>query len=146
MEEERISFQARGRLGAEERKRRKVDLDEIARLRMELGISRRQNRDKDKMVETMSSRLELLANEQVETRIETADRQTMMENALKEMQDERDELFHKIGEVRYKEEQMITEVKEMKHQQRELLDLIKSRCKQKTIFLIHLHRLRACLC
>ena len=65
----------------------------------------------------------------------------MMENALKEMQDERDELFHKIGEVRYKEEQMITEVKEMKHnqqtmmnQQRELLDLIKSRCKQKTIF------------
>ena len=138
---EHISFQTRGRLGAEERKRRKVDLDEIARLRMELGISRRQNRDKDRMVETMSSRLELLANEQAETRIETADRQTMMENALKEMQDERDELFHKIGEVRYKEEQMITEVKEMKHnqqtmmnQQRELLDLIKSRCKQKTIF------------
>lgn len=52
---ERISYETRGKLGAQERKRRKVDLDEISRLRNEVGVLKRQNRDKDNMIKAMSN-------------------------------------------------------------------------------------------
>lgn len=54
---ERISHQVRGQLGAQERKRRKVDLDEISRLRNEVGILKRQARDKDKTIESMGAQI-----------------------------------------------------------------------------------------
>ena len=56
-----ISHQVRGKLGSQERKRRKIDTDEISRLRNENGVMKRQNRDKEKMIETMSTRVERLA-------------------------------------------------------------------------------------
>ena len=54
---DRISHQVRGKLGAQERKRRKVDTDEISRLRNELGVLKRQMRDKDRMFSTQIQRL-----------------------------------------------------------------------------------------
>ena len=47
---EHISHKVRGQLGAQERKRRKVDLEEIGRLRAELGVCKRQHRDNDRVV------------------------------------------------------------------------------------------------
>jgi predicted phage tail protein len=47
---EHISYKVRGQLGAQERKRRKVDLEEIGRLRTDLGVMKRQLRDKDNVV------------------------------------------------------------------------------------------------
>ena len=51
---EHISYVTRGKLGAQERKRRKVDLEEISRLRNEIGVLKRQNRDKDNMIKALA--------------------------------------------------------------------------------------------
>jgi len=48
---EHISYKVRGQLGAQERKRRKVDLEEIGRLRTDLGVLKRQLRDKDRVID-----------------------------------------------------------------------------------------------
>ena len=63
---EHISFQLRGQLGSQERKRRKVDLEEIGRLRHEIGVLKRQNRDKDVVVKAMGDRVKSLVDQMAE--------------------------------------------------------------------------------
>ena len=52
---EHISYQLRGQLGVQGRKRRREDLEEIGRLRNEVGVLKRQNRDKDQAVKALSA-------------------------------------------------------------------------------------------
>jgi len=47
---EHTSFVVRGMLGAQERKRRKIDVDEIRRLRIHVSILTRQAKDKDNLI------------------------------------------------------------------------------------------------
>ena len=54
---EHISHKVRGQLGAQERKRRKVDLEEIGRLRAEIGVLKRQRRDNDRVVAALGERV-----------------------------------------------------------------------------------------
>ena len=54
---EHISHKVRGQLGAQERKRRKVDLEEIGRLRAEIGVFKRQRRDNDRVVAALGERV-----------------------------------------------------------------------------------------
>jgi hypothetical protein len=60
---EHTSRVVRGLLGAQERRRRKVDLDEISRLRNEVGVCRRQIRDKDRIIVEMKAELAALRDE-----------------------------------------------------------------------------------
>ena len=62
---ERTAREVCGKLGSVERKRRQEDVENMGRLRNELGVMKRQMRDKDRMVETLSNRVEALS-EQVE--------------------------------------------------------------------------------
>ena len=63
-----------GLLGSQERKRRKVDTDEISRLRNEIGVMKRQSRDKDaqytEMIGTLSDRVEELLCQMEDMRAE----------------------------------------------------------------------------
>jgi chromosome segregation ATPase len=71
---ERSERETRGKLGAQERKRRKEDLDTMARLRNELGVMKRQMRDKDAMVETLSTRVGSLVDHIEDMRRESSER------------------------------------------------------------------------
>ena len=75
-----------GLLGSQERKRRKVDTDEISRLRNEIGVMKRQSRDKDaqytEMIGTLSDRVEELLCQMEDMRSENKNREDIL---LREM-------------------------------------------------------------
>ena len=74
---ERTSRVVRGLLGAQERKRRKVDTDQISRLRNEVADLKRQSQAKntecmrkDEMIATLSDRMEEMLCQMDDLRIE----------------------------------------------------------------------------
>ena len=83
---ERTTRMVLGLLGSQERKRRKVDTDEISRLRNEIGIMRRQSRDRDaeytEMIGTLSDRVEELLCQMEDMRNENKNREDIL---LREM-------------------------------------------------------------
>ena len=85
---ERTTRMVLGLLGSQERKRRKVDTDEISRLRNEIGIMRRQSRDRDaeytEMIGTLSDRVEELLCQMEDMRNENKNREDIL---LREMAD-----------------------------------------------------------
>jgi chromosome segregation ATPase len=83
MEKDGSERETRGKLGVQERKRPGEDLDDMARLRYELGVMKRQMRDKDVMVETLSARVGSLVDHIEDMRRESSERQTSTENTLK---------------------------------------------------------------
>ena len=64
---ERTAREVCGKLGSVERKRRQEDVDNMNRLRNELGVLKRQMRDKDRMVEELSGRVGTLVQQSRES-------------------------------------------------------------------------------
>ena len=77
-----------GLLGSQERKRRKVDTDEISRLRNEIGVMKRQSRDKDaqytEMIGTLSDRVEELLCQMEDMRSENKNREDILLHEMAE--------------------------------------------------------------
>ena len=64
---ERTAREVCGKLGSVERKRRQEDVENMGRLRNELGVLKRQMRDKDRMVEELSGRVGTLVQQSRES-------------------------------------------------------------------------------
>ena len=64
---ERTAREVCGKLGSVERKRRQEDVDNMNRLRNELGVLKRQMLDKDRMVEELSDRVGTLVQQSRES-------------------------------------------------------------------------------
>jgi hypothetical protein len=82
---EHISHKVRGQLGAQERKRRKVDLEEIGRLRAEVGVLKRQLRDKDRVVAALGKHVASLGEQMHD-----------MNEQMTEMREQTNEQMHEI--------------------------------------------------
>jgi chromosome segregation ATPase len=95
---EHISHKVRGQLGAQERKRRKVDLEEIGRLRDEVGVLKRQLRDKDRVVAALGKHVASLGEQMHD-----------MNEQMTEMREQTNEQMH-----------------EMKRQNETLIDLMRT--------------------
>lgn len=104
---EHISYKLRGQLGSTERKRRKVDLIEIDRLRHELGVSSLQLRNKDKIIETLSTRVNVMSNKLDAVNIRLALLSNEHEEAMLEKQKAMEEEF---ACVHSKQEELMKEV------------------------------------
>lgn len=85
---ERTAREVCGKLGSVERKRRQEDIDNMNRLRNELGVMKRQMRDKDRMVQTLSDRVEALVHQSEDLRRELAERQISNENQIEDLRQE----------------------------------------------------------
>lgn len=85
---ERTAREVCGKLGSVERKRRQEDIDNMNRLRNELGVMKRQMRDKDRMVQTLSDRVEALVHQSEDLRRELDERQISNENQIEDLRQE----------------------------------------------------------
>lgn len=108
---EHISYQLRGQLGVQGRKRRKEDLEEIARLRNEVGVLKRQNRDKDQAVKVLSAHV------------------MSLEVKMKDMMTTHSEsLVEQMREIRREKEDMRKDMRDMRRemscQNTTLIDLV----------------------
>jgi chromosome segregation ATPase len=101
---EHISHKVRGQLGAQERKRRKVDLEEISRLRAEVGVLKRQLRDKDRVVAALGKHV------------------ASLDEQMHDMKETMHEMKEKMHEVK---EQTNEQMQEMKRQNDTLIDLVR---------------------
>jgi chromosome segregation ATPase len=101
---EHISYKVRGQLGAQERKRRKVDLEEIGRLRAENGVLKRQLRDKDRVVTALGEHM------------------ASLDEQMHDMKETMHEMKEKMHEVK---EQTNEQMQEMKRQNDTLIDLVR---------------------
>ena len=92
---ERTAREVCGKLGSVERKRRQEDVENMGRLRNELGVMKRQMRDKDRMVETLSNRVEALS-EQVEA---ISDRVEVLSDRVEAVLDHFEDVHHEMSDM-----------------------------------------------
>ena len=103
---EHISHKVRGQLGAQERKRRKVDLEEIGRLRAEVGVCKRQLRDKDRVVAALGGQM-----------------YDMKEQMTEQMHDMKEQMTEQMHDMK---EQMTEQMQESKRQNDTLVNLVRT--------------------
>ena len=127
---ENMSYRLRGALGAQERKRRKIDLDQISRLRNENSDLKRQLQAKNAECQRKDDMLGDLADrvEEVLCEIDESKHQAEeLRSEIKEIRSDSQELRSEVKKIRSDTQELRNEMKKTQSDTQKILQLLTSR-------------------